>query len=165
LKVALDEVIHRSPFAHRFENARSTEEPVGWNLPVGSTRRKSYGDGLLLLGDAAGLIDPFTGEGIGNALYSARFAVEAVKEAIEGDDFSAAFLKRHEDRLWDTIGDELATSTRMQRLGQYRPLLNFTINKAAHNDKVRDLICGMMANAVPKKQLTNPLFYLKLLFS
>ena len=67
--------------------------------------------------------------------------------------------------MWDAIGDELATSTRMQKLGQWRPLLNFTIHKAAHNDKVRDLICGMMANAVPKKQLTNPLFYLKLLFS
>ena len=165
LKTALDEVINRSPFAHRFKDARPMEEPVGWNLPVGSTRRKSYGDGLLLLGDAAGLIDPFTGEGIGNALYSARYAVEAVKEAIAADDYSEAFFKRYEDRLWDTIGDELATSTRMQKLGQYRPLLNFTINKAARNDKVRDLICGMMANAVPKKQLTNPLFYLKLLFS
>lgn len=165
LKVALNEVINRSPFAHRFKDARPTEDPVGWNLPVGSTRRKSYGDRLLLLGDAAGLIDPFTGEGIGNALYSARFAVEVVKEAIGVDDYSEVFLKRYEDRLWDTIGDELATSTRMQKLGQYRPLLNFTINKAAHNDKVRDLICGMMANAVPKKQLTNPLFYLKLLFS
>ena len=29
---------------------------------MGSKRRKSYGDGFLLLGDAAGLIDPFTGE-------------------------------------------------------------------------------------------------------
>ncbi len=165
LKVALNEVINRSPYAHRFKNARPTEDPVGWNLPVGSTRRKSYGNGVLLLGDAAGLIDPFTGEGIGNALYSARFAVDAVQEALAADNYSAAFFKHYEDRLWDAIGDELATSTRMQKLGQWRPLLNFTIHKAAHNDKVRDLICGMMANAVPKKQLTNPLFYLKLLFS
>ncbi len=165
LKVALNKVIQRAPFKSRFENAKPLEEPVGWNLPVGSTRRKSYTDGCLLLGDAAGLIDPFTGEGIGNALYSARFAVETVKEAIDANDFSASFLKRHEDGLWETIGDELATSTRMQRLGRWKPLLNFTVNKAAHNDKVRDLICGMMANAVPKKQLTNPLFYLKLLLS
>ncbi len=165
LKVALNEVINRPPYAHRFKDARPMEEPVGWNLPVGSTRRKSYGDGVLLLGDAAGLIDPFTGEGIGNALYSARFAVAAVKAAIAADDYSADFLKRYEDHLWDAIGDELATSTRMQKLGQWRPLLNFTIHKAAHNDKVRDLICGMMANAVPKKHLANPLFYLKLLFS
>lgn len=164
LKAALQTVIERPPFKARFEHAKPLEEPVGWNLPVGSTRRKSYTDGCLLLGDAAGLIDPFTGEGIGNALYSARFAVETAKEAIAAHDVSASFLKRYEDGLWDTIGDELATSTRMQRLGCWKPLLNFTVNKAAHNDKVRDLICGMMANAVPKKQLTNPLFYLKLLF-
>lgn len=165
LKAALNAVITRPPYAHRFKDARPLEDPVGWNLPVGSTRRKSYGDGVLLLGDAAGLIDPFTGEGIGNALYSARFAVETVKRALIAGDYSASFLKQYEDRLWDAIGDELATSTRMQKLGQWRPLLNFTIHKAAHNDKVRDLICGMMANAVPKKHLTNPLFYLKLLFS
>ena len=165
LKVALQTVIDRPPFKSRFEHAKPLEEPVGWNLPVGSTRRTSYTDGCLLLGDAAGLIDPFTGEGIGNALYSARFAVETVKEAIAANDFSASFLKRYEDGLWETIGDELATSTRMQKLGRWKPLLNFTVNKAAHNDKVRDLICGMMANAVPKKQLTNPLFYLKLLLS
>lgn len=165
LKMALDKVVNRPPFAHRFAHARRLEEPVGWNLPVGSKRRKSYGNGFLLLGDAAGLIDPFTGEGIGNALYSARVAVETAGLAIAALDFSAGFLKQYEDRLWDAIGDELKTSTRMQHLGRWRPLLNFTINKAAHNEKVSDLICGMMANAVPKKDLTNPLFYLKLLFS
>jgi menaquinone-9 beta-reductase len=165
LKVALQKVIQRPPFVDRFAQARPLEEPVGWNLPVGSTRRRSYTDGCLLLGDAAGLIDPFTGEGIGNALYSARFAVDTVTQAIGANDFSAPFLQRYEAGLWDTIGDELATSSHMQRLGRWKPLLNFTVNKAARNDKVRDLICGMMANAVPKKQLTNPLFYLKLLLS
>ncbi len=165
LKMALNKVISRPPFAHRFVNAQRLEEPVGWNLPVGSKRRKSYGNGFLLLGDAAGLIDPFTGEGIGNALYSARVAIETAELAMAARNFSAGFLKRYEDHLWDAIGDELKTSTRMQHLGRWRPLLNFTINKAAHNDKISDLICGMMANAVPKKDLTNPLFYLKLLFS
>ena len=38
------------------------------------------------------------------------------------------------------------------------------IRKAAHNTEIRDMICGMMANAVPKKRLLHPLFYLKLLF-
>ena len=164
LKEALHQVISRPPFADRFAHARPLEAPVGWNLPVGSTRRKSYGNGFLLLGDAAGLIDPFTGEGIGNALYAARVAVEIASEALVANDCSENVLRAHEDRLWDAIGDELKISTRMQRLGRWRPLLNFTIHKAAHDDRVSDLICGMMANAVPKKALTNPLFYLKLLF-
>ncbi len=55
LKVTLQEVIASPTFADRFADARPLEEPQGWNLPVGSKRRKSYGDGFLLLGDAAGI--------------------------------------------------------------------------------------------------------------
>jgi geranylgeranyl reductase family protein len=165
LKDALDRVIARPPFAERFAAARPLEEPVGWNLPVGSKRRPCCGDGFMLLGDAAGLIDPFTGEGIGNALYSARFAAEVAAQAVEAGDFSARFLQqRYQRRLWETLGDELKISTRMQRLGRWRSLLDLAIRRAAGNPELSDLICGMIANAVPKRQLTNPLFYLKLLF-
>lgn len=163
LKETLARVLGRPPFAARFADAAPREEPVGWNLPLGSMRRRSYGAGFMLLGDAAGLIDPFTGEGIGNALYSARFAVETAAAAIKKGDLSAAALRDYEDGLWDAIGDELKISSRLQGLGRHRALLNFTIGRAARNERVSDLVCGMIANAVPKKELTNPLFYLKLL--
>lgn len=164
LRAALQQVISRPPFAERFKNARPVEQPVGWNLPVGSKRRKVHGDGFLLLGDAASLIDPFTGEGIGNALYSARFAVEAAVEALQAGDVTEAFLKRYEDRLWAALGDEFRTSKRLQDLGRWRPLLNLVIHKAARDQEISDLICGMIAQAVPMKHLASPLFYLKLLF-
>ena len=67
--------------------------------------------------------------------------------------------------MWDSLGDELKTSTRMQNLGNWRPLLNFVIGKAARSERVRDMICAMIANAAPKEELTSPLFYLKLLFN
>ena len=35
----------------------------------------------MLLGDAAGLVDPFTGEGIGNAMVSAKYAVQIAKKS------------------------------------------------------------------------------------
>ena len=164
LRESLQQVISRPPFARRFANARPLEEPVGWNLPVASKRRRIHGEGFMLLGDAASLIDPFTGEGIGNALYSARVAVETTAEALQAADYSAAFLRRYEERLWQALGDELLISTRLQKLGQYRPLLNLVIRKAARDPELADLISGMIANAVPKQALTNPLFYLKLLF-
>ncbi|MCC7261510.1 MAG: NAD(P)/FAD-dependent oxidoreductase [Candidatus Latescibacteria bacterium] len=164
LRESLQQVISRPPFARRFANARPLEEPVGWNLPVASKRRRIHGEGFMLLGDAASLIDPFTGEGIGNALYSARVAVDTAAEALAAGDTSAAFLRRYEERLWQALGDELRISTRLQKLGQYRPLLNLVIRKASRDPELADLISGMIANAVPKQALTNPLFYLKLLF-
>lgn len=165
LRVALDQVLNRAPFAERFRHARPLEKPVGWNLPVGSKRRPAHGDGFLLLGDAAGLIDPFSGEGIGNAFYSARIAIAACVEAIAEGDTSAASLRRYEERLWQTLGDELKVSRQMQWIGRVRPVLNFVINKAAHNEAVADHVCGMLANAVPKKDMTSPLYYLRLLFA
>ena len=165
LRQALKAAIDSSTFRERFTNAEPLEEPVGWNLPVGSKHRSMVGNGFMLLGDAAGLIDPFTGEGIGNALYSARFAVEAAREAIEAGDLSEAFLERYDRRLWGAIGGELRISSQLQKIGRHRRLLNFVISKAARNREVSDLIAGMIANEVPRRKLANPLFYLKLLFS
>jgi geranylgeranyl reductase family protein len=165
LKVALTNAMNSKAFKARFAEAEPMEEPIGWNLPVGSKHRKNHGNGFMLLGDAAGLIDPFTGEGIGNAFFSAKFAIATAKEAIASDDVSESKLSEYDKKLWDEIGDELKVSHRLQKIGRSRTLLNFVIHKAERSQKVRDTIMGMMANEVPKKQLTNPLFYLKLLFS
>ncbi|MDP6776481.1 MAG: geranylgeranyl reductase family protein [Candidatus Latescibacteria bacterium] len=165
LRAALRQAIDSPRFKDRFAEAEPTERPVGWNLPAGSKRCKIHGPGFMLLGDAAGLIDPFTGEGIGNAMFSARCAVDCAKEACRAGDYREAFLARYSDRLWAEIGDELKMSTRLQQIGRIRSLLNLVIRKAADSQEIRDLICGMIANEVPKNRLANPLFYLKLLFS
>jgi len=165
LKQALSKAINSDFLRDRFAQAEPLEEPKGWNLPVGSKHRRNYGDGFLLLGDAAGLIDPFTGEGIGNALYSGKIAARVAALAKESGDFSAALLKRYDDELWNILGDELAVSAKLQRIGRIRFLLNFVIKKAAYSQHVREIISGMMANQVPKTKLANPLFYVKLLLS
>ena len=116
-------------------------------------------------GNCEELIDPFTGEGIGNALYSAKYAVETARGAIETNDFSASFLSTYEDDLWKVIGNELKVSTKLQKIGRYRFLLNLVINKAARNAEVSNIIAGMLANEVPRKRLANPLFYLRILFA
>lgn len=163
LKKSLEETIASTYFRDRFKAAEALEKPIGWNLPVGSKRRKSHGDGFLLLGDAAGLIDPFTGEGIGNAMYSAKFAVKTAVEAISRNDFSQKVLSKYEDELWKEIGDELRVSSKLQKLGRSRYLLNLVIRKAAKSKEVSNLIAGMLTNEVPRNRLANPLFYLRLL--
>ena len=53
----------------------------GAALPMGFNRQPHYGRGLLLVGDAGGMINPFNGEGIAYALESAEIAAAAMAEA------------------------------------------------------------------------------------
>ncbi|MDQ3402209.1 MAG: geranylgeranyl reductase family protein [Actinomycetota bacterium] len=54
----------------------------GAALPMGFNRTPHYRDGLLLVGDAGGMVNPFNGEGIGYAMESARLAAECVIQAL-----------------------------------------------------------------------------------
>jgi len=165
LKEVLKKTINSPAFKERFKTARAMENPQGWNLPVGSLHRKNYGNGFMLLGDAAGLIDPFTGEGIGNALFSAKYAINTAIKARNKADYSENILQEYDKNLWARLGNELAVSSKLQKVGRMQTLLDFVIGKAQRNKEVENIISGMMRNDIPKKQLANPLFYLKLLFT
>ena len=158
-------IINSDNFKYRFSDAILLEKPTGWNLPLGSIKRKNHGEGFLLLGDAAGLVDPFTGEGIGNAMVSGQIAAETAAKAKEKNDFSKKYLKKYDKKLWDHLGSELSTSAKLLKLARSKFLLNFVIDRAARNEKVRNIISSMLANEIPKTELSNPLFYLKILFS
>ena len=159
------DVIKSENFKNRFKDAVPLEKPKGWNLPFGSIKRENYGNGFLLLGDAAGLVDPFTGEGIGNAMVSGRIASEIAVKAKEVHDYTKEYLKTYDQNLWEYLGNELNTSTKLLKLARSKFLLNFVIDRAERNKKVRDIISGMLANEIPRSELSNPLFYLKIIFS
>ena len=165
LKQIMDEIMNTSYFQKRFANAEPLERPSGWNLPMGSIHRKSYGNGYMLLGDAAGLIDPFTGEGIGNAMVAAKYAISTISKAKKLQDYSEKVLEEYDTLLWNEIGKELRTSTKLQSLSKSSFLLNFVINRAARNEEVQEIISGMLSNEIPKDELSSPLFYFKILFS
>lgn len=54
----------------------------GAGLPMGFNRTPHYDRGLLLIGDAGGVVNPFNGEGIAYAMESANIAAESVLQAI-----------------------------------------------------------------------------------
>jgi geranylgeranyl reductase family protein len=153
------------PFKTRFARAELAGNIVGWNLPLGSKQRTIHGDGFMLLGDAAGLIDPFSGEGIGNAMVSGEIAARVLARACARNEVSAASLSEYAELLWKELGNELKTSRLLQRIGQVKPLLNFVVGKAAKSMEVAHWISSMMANETPRAELASPLTYLRLLFA
>lgn len=54
----------------------------GAALPMGFNRSPLYADGLLLVGDAGGMVNPFNGEGIDYALEAARVGSEIIAQAL-----------------------------------------------------------------------------------
>jgi geranylgeranyl reductase family protein len=68
----------------REHNALGTMGGAG--LPMGFNRTPHYRDGLLLVGDAGGMVNPFNGEGIGYAMESAKIAAQCVVQALARPD-------------------------------------------------------------------------------
>ncbi len=159
------EMVENHPlFKERFKGAKLEGNVMTWQLPFGSKQQQVHGDGFVLVGDAAALIDPFSGEGVGNALLSGKIASKHIVNALNKKDVSAKGLESYKEELWKTIDNELQTSYTMQKIGRIQPILNLVIHKAATKPKVKDALVGMLANEEAKKDLVTIPGLVKLMF-
>ena len=163
-KTMLDIILNNPVISSRFRNALMVEDVKAYSLPLCTKKISISGDRFLLLGDAASLIDPFTGEGIGNAMLSGRIAADIIKQAFGKNDFSPLMLQNYDKILYDKIWNEIKISKILQKLSNYPYLFNLVINKASKNKSLHDTIIKMINNIDVKKQLTRPSFYFNLLF-
>ncbi|WP_421800024.1 NAD(P)/FAD-dependent oxidoreductase [Haliscomenobacter sp.] len=124
LKEAVYAFIQASPeLRARFGESTQVGKLEGFGLALGSRRVSMSGDHFLLIGDAASLIDPASGEGISNAIVSGKVAAETIVVAFKKQDFSADFLKSYEKNLFKIVGKELKTSTILLRSFHFVPKL------------------------------------------
>ena len=165
LKKAFADIIEKHPeIKERFKEAEQIGKIEGYGLPLGSKTRPISGAHYMLVGDAGHLIDPLTGEGIGNAFYSGFIAAEQARDCLKEQNFSAAFMKAYDVRVARVLGSEMKLSYKMQRIGQYPFLLNIVANIIYHNQKIITVISNMYTDFDLREQLVKPLFWLKLFF-
>jgi geranylgeranyl reductase family protein len=65
-----------------FTEENRTQPVRGAALPMGFNRTPHYSKGLLLAGDAGGMVNPFNGEGIAYALESGELAARVITQAL-----------------------------------------------------------------------------------
>lgn len=166
LKKTFETIISTNPaIKERFKTAEKEGDIKLFGLPLGSKKRNLSGDNFMLCGDAAMLIDPFTGEGIGNAMFSGMYAANQAARCLQQDNFNANFMKQYDEELYKRLWSELLLSYRMQQLVNFPWLFNFVVNKANSNAMLRETISCMFEDLDMRARLKNPLFYFKLLFS
>ncbi|WNJ19504.1 geranylgeranyl reductase family protein [Pontibacter sp. G13] len=149
----------------RFAQAKQIGKTVGFGLPLGSKRYPLSGDRFVLTGDAAALIDPFSGEGIGNALYSGRIAARNLVAALEAGDLSAKQLNSYDKEVYRKLGPELKLGYQMQKLIKRPRLFNFLVRKANKHEQLRTIMTTMFDDLEAREQLKSFSFYWKWLVS
>jgi geranylgeranyl reductase family protein len=100
IRKSLNDIIQNDPYiSPRFRNALPLEQPKGWGIPMSTAYRKSHGDGWLLTGDAASLVCPKSGEGIGPAMLSGYIAAHYIQRAVEKKSFAENMFSNYDKEV------------------------------------------------------------------
>jgi len=168
-----DWVINEDPkFSKRFANAKMVEKSgKGWQLPFGSPRKKAPSfqprraamAGAMCVGDAASLVDPFTGEGIGNALLSAKLASTVYDREKHSEGFPSDSAIEYQNMLWGELSAELTNSYKLQRLVKKKILMNFFIGKAVKKVELQRALTDMIASKEAQGQFHSKWWMIKTL--
>lgn len=101
---ALDGVLARPDIQRRLQG--DPGKPLRRLLPLRPISR-TYGERVLVVGDAGGFTKPTTGGGIFYSLLTASLAAETLVEAFQAGRLDARFLSRYEGRWQERLGGEL----------------------------------------------------------
>lgn len=164
LRDTLKQIIQgNTNLAERFKGATPLESVKGFGLPLGSKKRAISGERFLLAGDAASMIDPLSGEGIGNAIRCGRIAAEHALACLEKKDYSVAFNKRYDKEVYSRMWKELRISRIMQKVFSHGWFLNIIVKNANRSPYLKHILTGALGNSTKKKYLLlSPKFYYEL---
>lgn len=125
LKKMLGRVMENNPkVAAMFVDAEPMENPRGWGLPLITPKREIAGERYALIGDAAGMIEPFTGKGIGPGMMSARICSEHLARALKENNYDMSGYQRH---IYKYYKGEIRTGYTLQKTLKYPFALNSVI--------------------------------------
>jgi flavin-dependent dehydrogenase len=111
--------------------------------------------GVLMVGDATGFYDPFSGEGIFNGLRSAELAAETAVRALRRGDLSAAALAGYDSARRLAARDKERVTQVLHFLISHRALANLTARLLARRQGLLDLLLGVLGDFVPPRALVS----------
>jgi flavin-dependent dehydrogenase len=118
--------------------------------------------GLLMVGDAMGFIDPFTGEGIYLSLRSAQIASEIIREAFAKKRFSLNHLSKYEKKRSEEFRKKFLLSRILQKLIYNPPLCKMVTKILAENPHLAETLVGVIGDYLPPERVVSFNFLMKM---
>lgn len=129
----------------RFSGATMTGNIRGAYLPLFTGKRKISGERFMLCGDAASLVNPATGAGIGQAMQSGRYAGWHALECFRRNDFSERFMNMYDKTIYEKLWKENKKYLFILRqILRHEKRLNLTLDMAAHSPAVSRFISKIL---------------------
>ena len=144
-----EEAVAGLPAVARRLDHRTRLTPIRGAAPIGHRVSTPAGSGWLLIGDAAGFVDPFTGEGIHRALRSARAAASAI---LAGGDVAGAY--RAERRR--AFAAKIALSWLVQGFLAAPPLLEHAVGRLASRPRAALRLGSALGDCRPANDALSP---------
>ncbi|HUS78922.1 MAG TPA: NAD(P)/FAD-dependent oxidoreductase [Patescibacteria group bacterium] len=139
-------------------------DPKVWPVLTGGPVERTFGEGLLLVGDVAGQVKPTTGGGVIMGGICARMAAETAVEALEAGDASSVVLGRYEARWRKELESEFNAMLRARRFANRisddrLDRLFASVGDAGLEERLKHLVEGGdmdMQSRVLRAALTDP---------
>ena len=144
----------------RLGDAQLEGRIVGWPLTTYDASLDIVDSRVLLVGDAAGLINPLNGEGIQYAMLSGRWAAETLVAAAIRNDFSRAALQQYSRRVECELRFDMALARMIVQLIRNRHLtpvwlraLQMIVARAGADARYAEITGGVLAGLVPARRV------------
>jgi flavin-dependent dehydrogenase len=148
--------------AGRLEGAHRTKPILAISRLAVKARRLST-DGVMLVGDATGFYDPFTGEGIYRALRGAELLAEVAGAALAAGDCTAARLSTYDRRQRREFAGKRAVEHIVQFLIARPAIFDHATKRLASKKHLADTVVGVTGDFLPPSNVLSPVFLAQVL--
>lgn len=149
---------------NRFPAVRARLDGAEWIPPVravgpfGRSTRRTTGDRVLLVGDAAEFFDPFTGEGVQAALRGAELAADTIRAAFARGTFTRRDLAPYERARRRAFTGKWMVERGIGAVVSRPRLLDHVAHRMARRADLADALVGVTGGIVPPARVLDPRF-------
>jgi menaquinone-9 beta-reductase len=140
----LDSFARRIADRWQLDPAQPLKAPTRFRIPLGGSVGPKMGPTFLVAGDAAGVANPFNGDGVDAALMSGRLAAEVLDEALTTG--NSTTLQRYPTLLDDEVGDFHKVGRLSARFLGRPGLLRPALRLGLRSDRLTGAILRIAAN-------------------